>query len=79
MSTSTVSPLADFHRFVEAILQDDAAGIISPDEVLVRWKEKQRSLAAIREGLAEIDAGRTVPLDEFDRAFRVKHGIQEAS
>jgi len=36
--------------------------------------EFQKSLAAIREGLADIDAGRTVSADDFFRELDRKHG-----
>lgn len=72
------SPLAEFHRFVGDILQADKVSLISPEEVLARWREEQETLQAIREGLADIEAGRTVSLQEFDQEFRQRHGIQTA-
>jgi len=38
-------------------------------------KDSERTIRAIREGLADVAAGRTVPLEEFDRNFRKRHGI----
>jgi hypothetical protein len=36
---------------------------------------KEETLRAIQQGLADADAGRSKPLDEFDREFRRKHGL----
>jgi hypothetical protein len=36
---------------------------------------KEKTLRAIQQGLADADAGRSKPLDEFDREFRRKHGL----
>jgi PHD/YefM family antitoxin component YafN of YafNO toxin-antitoxin module len=38
-------------------------------------KELRESLAAIERGLADIDAGRVRPLDEFLTEFKARHGI----
>jgi predicted DNA-binding antitoxin AbrB/MazE fold protein len=37
------------------------------------------TLAAIQEGLADIEAGRTQPFEDFDREFRARHGIPPRS
>lgn len=75
MPAVSSSILAEFHRFVETVLESNDGAMISPEEVLTRWREQQETLHAIREGLADIEAGRTVPLEEFDREFRQRHGI----
>jgi hypothetical protein len=36
---------------------------------------KEETLRAIQQGLADADAERSQPLDEFDREFRRKHGL----
>jgi hypothetical protein len=41
----------------------------SPEE------EKEETLQSIRQGLVDVDAGRTRPLAVFDREFRQKHGL----
>lgn len=38
--------------------------------------EYRASLAAIREGLDDVEAGRTRPVDQFFRQFDQNHGIQ---
>lgn len=79
MTTIRTIPLAEFHRFVGNILDTEPAEMISPEEVLARWRKQQETLAAIREGLADIEAGRTTPLEDFDREFRQRHGIEGAA
>lgn len=36
-------------------------------------------LEAIRQGLADVDAGRTRPIKDFDREFRAKRGLPPRS
>lgn len=38
--------------------------------------EYQASLAAVREGLADVEAGRTQPFEDFFREFDRRHGIE---
>ena len=51
----------------------------SEDDVLVEaiqaLRERDASIAAIREGLADLDAGRVHPLDDVDVELRTKYGI----
>jgi hypothetical protein len=39
--------------------------------------EYHASLKAVAEGLADVEAGRSRPMDEFFRQFDRKHGIQD--
>lgn len=39
--------------------------------------EYQASLKAVGEGLADVEAGRCRPMEEFFREFDRKHGIQD--
>ena len=52
---------------------------MSPEEVVALWRAEQESLAAIRRGLADVAAGRTMSLEEFDRDFRQRHAIKGAT
>jgi len=76
------SELSEFHRFLgEKLNHSDT--LISPEEALDEWRaehsieeEEQSDLEAIQEALADFDAGdRGVPIEEFDREFRIKHGL----
>lgn len=78
MSPPEPTVLESFHRFIGQQLQTDAAIGMSPEQALAMWREHQESAAAIREGLADIEAGRTRSLDEFDDAFRTRHGIESS-
>jgi hypothetical protein len=79
MSAIPSSPLAEFHQFVGSQLLLEEGPLITPEAVLARWREQQETLAAIREGLADIEAGRTVSLEDFDSEFRQRHGIEGAA
>jgi predicted transcriptional regulator len=39
-------------------------------------EERQETQQAIRQGLADIEAGRMRPFEDFDREFRKKHGLR---
>ncbi len=65
MSVISTHPLAAFHKFVGDQLQNADASLMSPEEALARWRERQSTLSAIQEGLADIDAGRTRPVEEL--------------
>jgi hypothetical protein len=75
MSTSEAHTLEDFHRFIGEQLQSDAAAKMSPEQALALWRERQESIQAIQEGLADIEAGRTLPLDEFLADFEARHAV----
>ncbi len=79
MNQQEPTTLESFHRFVGEQLQNAAAVDMSPEKALALWREEQETLAAIREGLEDVAAGRTIPLEEFDRNFRQKHGISDHS
>ena len=78
MNLSEPTGLESFHRFVGKQLASEAAVLMSPEEALVLWREEQETLAAIREGLEDVAAGRTKTLEAFDRDFRQRHGIEGA-
>ena len=76
MNLSEPTGLESFHRFVGKQLASEAAVLMSPEEALALWREEQEVLAAIREGLDDVTAGRTKSLEVFDRDFRQRHGIE---
>lgn len=53
--------LASFHQFVGQHLASEAAAQMSPELALALWREREETMAAIREGLADVEAGRTDP------------------
>jgi prevent-host-death family protein len=55
----------------ELVVQDAAAY-----QKLRQVAEEARVLEGIRQGLADMHAGRTISLDEFKQHARTKHGIQ---
>lgn len=71
-------PLESFHHFLGKQLERDDAAEMSPEQALALWREEQETLAAIREGLDDVAAGRTVSLEQFDRDFRRRHGIPDS-
>lgn len=43
---------------------------MSPEEALARWREQEETIAAIREGLADVEAGRVRPVEDVIRELR---------
>jgi PHD/YefM family antitoxin component YafN of YafNO toxin-antitoxin module len=58
----------------EVILQDAASY-----QKLLEEMDVRQALAGISRGLADVEAGRGRPLDEFERDFRARHGIPSHS
>ena len=58
----------------EVVVQDAASYQKLLDDI-----DEQQALAGIGRGLADVEAGRGKPLEEFERDFRVRHGIPRHS
>lgn len=75
MSTVTLSTLERFHEFVAQQLRTELGATMSPEQALALWREREDSLAAIRAGLEDVEAGRTVPLEQYLAEFRQRHNL----
>jgi len=77
MTTSNSKELAEFNRFVTNLLMGDQRELL-PEEALDLWRsehplpeELADSVAAIREALADMEAGdQGIPFEDFAREFR---------
>jgi len=69
------SRLASFHQFIGEQLHADAGVSISPEQALALWRDRQETIEAVREGLADVAAGRTKPIEQFRREFAERHSI----
>jgi hypothetical protein len=85
MATERANDLRTFKGFIEEKLSNGGSDL-TLDEALVHWdienqtdEERQATLRAIGDGLADVEAGRTRPFEEFDREFRSKHGLPTRS
>ena len=76
MATEGQSDLAGFHQFVGEQLTDPNVKL-SPEQALAAWRCHQEEIEAVRAGLADVEAGRTIPLDQFIHEFRQRHQISE--
>jgi hypothetical protein len=81
MASERANDLRAFKGFIEAKLADGGAEL-TLDEALAHWdienqsdEEREATLRSIRDGLADVEAGRTRPLEHFDREFRSTHGL----
>jgi len=81
MTIDSAAEIVRFQRFITEHL--DKGSNFSPEEALDLWRaenpraeEFDDTVRAVREALADMEKGdRGVPLDEFDRAFRQRHGL----
>lgn len=68
--------LQNFTEYVtEQIAGDNAPSL---EQCLNRWRaerEREETIAAIRRGAADADAGRVHSLEEVDREIRAKYGL----
>ena len=65
----------------QLVREELATGVYrSEDDVLVEamqaLRDRDEAIAGLREGLADLDAGRVRPLDHVDAELRTKHGIE---
>ena len=77
MSMQTPTEAEAFYQFLGATLSQGERET-PPEKLLRKWRaerEMSESCAAIREGLADADAGRVSLLEDFDREFRERNGM----
>ena len=69
----TRDDIQDFNRFVDERLANGGADSLR--ELVAEWEERQEVNAAIRRGIADIDAGRTEPFFESQDQFRQERDL----
>lgn len=81
MPTDRVNDLPAFKAFLNEKLPKNGTNL-TVDEALALWElenqteqEREETLEAIRQGLADVEAGRTRPFEAFDHEFRAKYGL----
>ena len=78
MGVTSKNELNDFHDFLAEQLANNGSQL-TPEQALAMWRERADTIAAVREGLDAVAAGRTKPLADFADDFRQRHGIVEDS
>lgn len=71
MSSPAVSELSSFREYLDNRITDGATDL-TPEQALSDWRELRASLASIRRGLADADAGRIYPADEVFEKLRAR-------
>ena len=81
MAVERANDLRAFKGFIEQRLSNGGADL-RLDDALVDWEienqsdeERDATIQGIRDGLADVEAGRTRPIEEFDREFRSRRGL----
>ena len=75
----TQHDLDAFHRFATDRLRRSEEEL-TIDDLVIEWdsmRNREQINAAIREGLADIDAGRTRPVDQVTEELRRKHDLPQ--
>jgi predicted transcriptional regulator len=83
MATDRTNDLRAFRRYIDDQLTNSAVEM-TLDEALVNWEmenqteeQRQETIEAIREGLADVDAGRTRPAEDVIRDLCRKYNIPD--
>lgn len=77
MSMQTPTEAEAFYQFLGATLSQGERET-PPENLLRKWRAEREiaeSCAAIREGLADADAGRVRSFEDFDRDFRERNSL----
>ena len=70
MASTMIGHLERFRRFVDQQLESPETAGMTPEETLARWREHEATRQTIREGLDDVEAGRTRSLDEVLHELR---------
>lgn len=71
MSPSAISELSSFREYLDNRIAEGESEL-SPEQALSDWRELQESVASIRRGLADADAGRIRPAEDVLEELRAK-------
>lgn len=74
----TQAELDDFHTFASQRIGREDAGV-DLDDLVIEWdsvRNRQDINEAIREGLDDIEAGRTRPAEEVNAALQAKYNLE---
>lgn len=66
----------EIHLDDNAKLQSIEAGYASVEDYLYSLLQRDHARLACMKGIQDVDSGNTRPFEEFDLAFRKKHGIE---
>ena len=85
MGIERINDVRAFRSFLDEKLSDGAPSF-TLDETLGLWEyenasdeQREETLVAIRQGLADVEAGPVRPFEDFDREFRQRHGLTPRS
>jgi hypothetical protein len=83
MATERSNDLRAFRQYIDEQFSNGGAEL-TLDEALINWEienqteqERQETIEAIREGLSDVDAGRTRPAEDVIRDLCRKHNIPD--
>jgi|GEM_PF-2278649 len=71
MSSTASSELTNFRDYLDKRIAD-ANSELTPEDALRGWREQQNTVRAIREGLADADAGRVRPAEDLLDELRAR-------
>lgn len=71
MSSSAISELSSFREYLDNRIAEGSVEL-SPEQALSDWRELHESVASIRRGLADADAGRIRPAEDVLEELRAR-------
>jgi hypothetical protein len=72
MSTAAHDSLKSFYDYLSVQLQL-GHDTLSPEQALAMWRNELETIEAVRQGIEDIDAGRTTLWEEYRERFLEKH------
>jgi hypothetical protein len=85
MPTERANDLVAFRMFIDEQLSRSGFGL-TLDEALARWEsenqtpeERRGTIRAVREGLDDLDAGKTKAIHDFPAELRKTHGLTSST
>ena len=76
----TVDEINRFHRFAVQRIEQSQQEELTLDDLLIEWDStthRDEINRAIREGIADVDAGRTYPVDQVNQELKAKYKLGE--
>jgi len=76
----TINDINNFHQFAIARIEQSGQNELTIDDLFVEWdsaSNREEINRAIRKGIADVDAGRTRPLEEVNERLKAKFKLGE--
>jgi hypothetical protein len=76
----TIDEINRFHQFAVQRIEQSQQGELTLDDLLIEWDStthREEINEAIREGIADVDGGRTYSVTQVNRELKAKYNLGE--